>query len=217
LGTRVHWRGTGTRTPGAEPMSSEPAIKRRSSGVMLRVVEASQGESSADDGEIPLEKLYERYAPYVAAIAMRILGREGEVDDLVQDVFAMAVRGLRRRREHLEIRSWLATVTVRRSMYQLRRRAFWGLLDLAEEPNYEKIADHGASVEQRQLVSEVYRALDRLPSRQRVPWVLRHIEGESLQRVADLCGCSLATAKRRIEAAHGSISRAVEGRGRHGS
>jgi RNA polymerase sigma-70 factor, ECF subfamily len=197
-------------------MSSEPAIKLRPTGVVLRVVGAPSQEPPASD-EIPLEELYARYAPYVAAIAMRILGREGEVDDLVQDVFAMAVRGLRRRREHLEIRSWLATVTVRRSMHQLRRRAFWGLLDLAEEPNYERVADNGADAEQRQLVSEVYRALDRLPSRQRVPWVLRHIEGESLQRVADLCGCSLATAKRRIEAAHQSISRAVEGRPRHGS
>jgi RNA polymerase sigma-70 factor (ECF subfamily) len=198
-------------------MSSEPAIKLQKPGVRLRVVGAPGQGPTPDDGEIPLEELYERYASYVAAIAMRILGREGEVDDLVQDVFAMAVRGLRRRREHVEIRSWLATVTVRRSMYQLRRRAFWGLLDLAEEPNYDKVADPGADAEQRQLVSEIYRALDRLPSRQRVPWVLRHVEGESLQRVADLCGCSLATAKRCIEAAHVAISRAVEGKGRHGS
>ncbi len=191
-------------------------MRARAHAAALRLVPAPDAETTSE-AEIPLELLYERYAPYVAAIAMRILGREGEVDDLVQDVFAMAVRGLRRRRQHLEIRGWLAKVTVRRSLHQLRRRALWGLLDLAEEPHYEKIAATGADPEQRQLVAEVYRALDAVPHRQRVPWVLRYLEGESLQTVADLCGCSLATAKRRIEAAHQSISRAVEGRGRHGS
>ena len=31
-----------------------------------------------------------------------------------------------------------------------------------------------------------------------VAWMLRNVEGHALQEVADACGCSLATAKRRI-------------------
>src|SRR5438270_13859868 len=61
-----------------------------------------------------LDALYARYAPYVAAIATRILGRRAEVEDVVQEVFALALAGLRRREDHREIKSWLATVTVRR-------------------------------------------------------------------------------------------------------
>jgi len=37
--------------------------------------------------------LYKRFAPYVAAIASRILGRETEVEDVVQDVFIAALSG----------------------------------------------------------------------------------------------------------------------------
>ena len=62
------------------------------------------------------------------------------------------------------------------------------------------------------MIAEVYRALDRLPTRLRVPWVLRYVEGESLQDVAKLCGCSLATAKRRILAAHTKISSQLDDR-----
>jgi DNA-directed RNA polymerase specialized sigma24 family protein len=40
------------------------------------------------------DALYRRYAPYVAAIAARILGRDHELDDLVQDAFVNALRGL---------------------------------------------------------------------------------------------------------------------------
>jgi RNA polymerase sigma-70 factor (ECF subfamily) len=167
--------------------------------------------------DIPLEALYARYAPYVAAIAMRILGRESEVEDLVQDVFATAVRGLRRRRNHAEVKRWLATVTVRRSIRRLRLLALWSWIDLDEEPHWDRIADPDVSPDERRLVAHVYRALERLPIRERVPWVLRHVEGESLQQVAELCGCSLATVKRRIARAHARISVALQARGRLGS
>jgi len=164
--------------------------------------------------EIPLDALYARYAPYVAAIAMRILGRETEVEDLVQDVFATAVSGLKRRRNHAEIKRWLATVTVRRSILRLRVLALWSWVDIYEESSWERIADPGASTEEKRLVAQVYRALDRLPIKDRVAWVLRYVEGEDLEQVAELCGCSLATIKRRIARAHAKVSSLVEGSGR---
>jgi RNA polymerase sigma-70 factor (ECF subfamily) len=45
-----------------------------------------------------------------------------------------------------------------------------------------------------------------------VAWTLRHVEGESLEEVAVLCDCSLATAKRRIASAHEKIKQRLEGR-----
>jgi RNA polymerase sigma-70 factor, ECF subfamily len=159
------------------------------------------------NGNLSLEALYERYAPYVAAIASRVLGRAAEVEDVVQDVFAAAVSGLRRRDSAEEAKGWLAKVTVRRCVRQLRLRKIWALVDLAADPSYDRLADPGVGADEKQLVIEVYRALDRVPTRERVAWTLRHVQGESLEQVAVLCGCSLATAKRRISAAHGRICR----------
>jgi RNA polymerase sigma-70 factor (ECF subfamily) len=48
----------------------------------------------------------------------------------------------------------------------------------------------------------VYQLLEALPIEQRLAWSLRYVEGEKLEAVAEQCGCSLATAKRRISAAH---------------
>jgi RNA polymerase sigma-70 factor, ECF subfamily len=198
---------TRTGAHAREQREDEPALTART--------EAELQWGTSDD--IPLDALYARYAPYVAAIAMRILGRESEVEDLVQDVFATAVRGLRRRRNHAEIKRWLATVAVRRSIRRLRLLALWSWIDLDEEPHWDKIADPDVGPDERRLVARVYRALDRLPIRDRVAWVLRHVEGESLQQVADLCGCSLATVKRRIARAQSRISASLEGRTLRGS
>ncbi len=193
--------------PSERPPAREPA---RPGGVAPAPSDEFSEHVVTEPG---LDALYARYAPYVAAIATRILGRRAEVEDVVQEVFALAVGGLRRREDHREIKSWLATVTVRRSVQTLRLRALWSVFDLADEAHYETLADPTADAEEGELISDVYRALDRLPPRQRVPWVLRHIEGQSLEQVAELCDCSLATVKRRISTAHERIKKHLGGCG----
>jgi RNA polymerase sigma-70 factor, ECF subfamily len=197
---------------------------RLPSSAALRVVPAGQGqvldfpkvdsppESAAD---IPIEDLYKRFAPYVAAIASRILGRESEVDDVVQDVFMAALSGLKKRDQLLQAKSWFATVTVRSSMRKLRVRSLWNVFDLAEPPQYERLSDQAAGPEERRMIAEVYRALDQVSAKERVAWVLRHVQGESLEETAVLCECSLATAKRRIAAAHAVVKQRLE-QGQHG-
>ena len=68
--------------------------------------------------------------------------------------------------------------------------------------DYAEVA-HSArlSPEDAALLAEVYQVLDRMPERARLAWSLRHVDGEKLEDVADHCGCSLATAKRRIATA----------------
>jgi RNA polymerase sigma-70 factor, ECF subfamily len=170
-------------------------------------------ESAAD---IPIEDLYRRFAPYVAAIASRILGRESEVEDVVQDVFMASLNGLKKRDQLLQAKSWFATVTVRSSMRKLRVRSLWNVFDLAEPPQYERLSDQAAGPEERRMIAEVYRALDKVSPKERVAWVLRHVQGESLEETAVLCECSLATAKRRIAAAHAVVKARLE-EGKHGS
>ena len=156
-----------------------------------------------------LDVLFRRFAPYVAKIGYRLLGRQEEVDDLVQDVFLDAHRGLRRLREAEAVKGWLATVAVRKAKRRLRARKLRALLRLDDAPDYVQIADDGASPEDRALLAGIYRVLDGLSVDERLAWTLRYVEGEKLERVAELCHCSLATAKRRIKSAHAAIREEV--------
>jgi RNA polymerase sigma-70 factor (ECF subfamily) len=151
-----------------------------------------------------LEAAFRAYARYVGAVAYRILGRDEEVDDVVQDVFLAGWKGLGALRDGDLAKQWLRTVTVRIASRRLRRRRLRGFLGL-DERGYEDVAAGGASPEQRALLGSVYRALDGLPVAERVAWTLRHVEGLDLATVAESCGCSLATAKRRIAGARARL------------
>lgn len=161
--------------------------------MVQRSAEPQAGATALDP-----DYLFRSHAHYVAAIAHRLLGREHDVDDTVQEVFLIAIRGHSAIREAEAVRGWLARVTVRVARRRLRARRVRELFGLDETPVYDRIADSGASPEQRALLMQVYAMLDRLPANARIAWVLRHVEGERLEDVAALSGCSLATAKRRI-------------------
>jgi RNA polymerase sigma-70 factor (ECF subfamily) len=157
-----------------------------------------------------LDAVFRGYSKYVAGVAARLLGRDDEVDDVVQTVFLTALRGLKNLRDPRAARGWLATVTVRVATRKLRFRRFKAMVGLDDAPEYaETIAAPGASADDRLLLSRVYAVLDELPSRQRVAWTLRYIEGERLEDVARLSNCSLATAKRWIAAAHEAVEGVV--------
>lgn len=155
-----------------------------------------------------LEAIFERYAPYVAAIAIHILGREEEIDDVIQEVFVEAAGGLHRLRQPEALKGWLATTAVRLCRRRLRQKRFWVLLGLRPQP-YDEAAWPEAEPEERILLRRVYAALDEVPANQRIAWTLRHLEGEKLEAIAELCNCSLATAKRWITAAQEAIKAKV--------
>src|SRR3954466_3911006 len=77
-----------------------------------------------------LDEAFRAHSRYVAALGLKILGRPDEVDDLVQDVFLAARRGLASLRHDSAARAWLATVAVRLAFRRLRRRRLRGFVGL---------------------------------------------------------------------------------------
>jgi RNA polymerase sigma-70 factor (ECF subfamily) len=150
-------------------------------------------------------ELFERFAPYVARIGLRLLGRESDVDDLIQDVFIAAMRQRHQVRAPEAFRSWLAIIAVRTARRYLRKRKLRALVGIDTIGPTLELRDNGMSPERRALLTRVYQVLDKIPVDQRIAWTLRYVEGEKLEEVAERCGCSLATAKRRIAAAHGRL------------
>jgi hypothetical protein len=82
---------------------------------------------------LSLEQLFRRYSRYVAVIGLRLLGRDDELDDLVQDVFVAAASGLERLRDPEAIRGYLASATVRLARRSSRWRRSWATPERAGE------------------------------------------------------------------------------------
>ena len=145
------------------------------------------------------DALYLRYAPYVAAIGARMLGRDDELDDLVQDVFMHVLGGLGQLREPAAFKGWLAQITIRGATRRLRKRG------LRRELPQELSCTQTVTPEQRTLSREIYNQLDVLCPKSRVIWVLRHVEGEALHVIAERTGCSLSTVQRRLIEAQATL------------
>jgi RNA polymerase sigma-70 factor (ECF subfamily) len=183
----------------------DPVSKK--SAPALRVVPAPAA------GETPLtfEQTYRRYSRYVAAIVLRLDPGVPDLDDVVQDVFLAAASGLRRLRDPNATKAWLATVAVRTVRRRLRLRRMWRWLGIGDDDSRPPapLVDAGSNPVDRLLLAAVYRVLDGMAVADRVAFVMHHIEGETLEAVARICGCSLATAKRRIARAQEAIDRLV--------
>ncbi|HEX4476052.1 MAG TPA: sigma-70 family RNA polymerase sigma factor [Polyangiaceae bacterium] len=174
----------------------------------IRVVARLAPEMEDATPALDLDTLFRRYAPYVAAVAHRLLGRDGDVDDTVQEVFLVAVRAVGQLRDPTAVKAWLACIAVRIARRRLKRRRLRQFFGLDDPAVYDGVVDAGASPEDRALLARVYRVLDGIPANQRIAWSLRYVEGEPLESVATLSGCSLATAKRRISAAAKTLEEA---------
>jgi RNA polymerase sigma-70 factor (ECF subfamily) len=188
-----------------------------SAPIPLRLVDPSSGDDAGDGGgsyeqRPPLTdaQLFKRFAPYVARIGLRLLGRESDVDDLIQEVFLAAFRQRDQLRDPNATKNWLATIAVRTARRQLRRRRLRQFVGLDSGGPAMELQDQTLSPEKRALLARVYEILDGMGVDKRLAWTLRFVEGEKLERVAEKCGCSLATAKRRIAAAQAHLQAEME-------
>jgi RNA polymerase sigma-70 factor (ECF subfamily) len=163
----------------------------------------SSGERRAE------EILYRRHAPSVLRLATRLLRSNEDAMDVLQDAFVTALEDLKSLRDHDAFGGWVHRIAVRLVHRRFRRRRLLGWLGLGggEEVSLEELADHTVSQESRMELRWLDGALARIDDRERIAWMLRHVEGLALDEVAAACDCSLATVKRRIASADSVVQR----------
>jgi len=197
--------------------ASEARVERTErSGSRGTIVDARMGEH-VRDGELVRrslagdrwadEALFRRHAGVIAGTVMRLLRDRAEAEDVVQDTFVTALSKLGTLREPDAVRSWLLMIAVRGVQQRFRRRRVRRMFGLERESPEDgevtcvALASDATSADLRTELALLDRALARLPAKERIAWMLRYVEGCSLEETAVACGCSLATAKRRIAAA----------------
>jgi RNA polymerase sigma-70 factor (ECF subfamily) len=159
------------------------------------VVAARAGEDWAR------EALFRRHAPMVAGMAFRLLGRDEDVDDLVQDSFVEALRSLDRLQAPQAFASWLASIVVRTSSKVIRRRRLLTRLGLRRGDggvDVDAVVSPSAPPDVATELRALYARIEALPARERVALVLRRVEGLGIDEIAALVGASPATVKRRV-------------------
>jgi len=139
------------------------------------------------------------YAVMVRGLVIRALGPGAEVEDRVQDVFAVFFRKVSTLKDPNALRSFLFGITIREIQTELQRRRVrdWLKLSSTGEP-VETIAP--ADENAHHAFERLQRVLQSLDTRGHLAFVLRHFEGYELVEVAEALCCSLATVKRVLAA-----------------
>jgi RNA polymerase sigma-70 factor (ECF subfamily) len=192
----------------AETERVEPRSERRAPDAGLDWVELLRMTQRGDPRTGAV--LFDRCEAQVNRIVWRVLGADEAHDDVVQEVFVALLRGLARVRDPEAIPGWVAVVTVNTVRSEIRRRRIRRLW-MRSEPEAIDLAEVPAqSHEARELLRRTYAVLAKLPADERIAFGLRFIDEMPLTEVAAACDCSLATIKRRLQAAQARFRRLAQ-------
>ena len=158
------------------------------------------------------EQFYRDHRRAVAGNLYRVLGDRAELDDLVQEVFVIAFRGMVRFRGDAKLSTWLYRICVNVALGKLRsksRRA--PPLPYAE---LEDAGDEGANAPDRQLerreeLARVHRALEHLAPKKRIVFILHEVQGLDIKEIADIVQAPLVTVRTRLHYARKEFYRIV--------
>ena len=158
--------------------------------------------------ESALAALYDRHAPVMLAVALRILRARQDAEDLVHDVFVEAwqkagaydpARG--------GVRRWLLVRVRSRGIDRLRALDAARRAALADAGAPEAAAPPGWDGADRARARAALRAL---PDEQRALVELSYFEGLTCSEMAEHCGIPIGTVKSRLSAAMTKLRRSLD-------
>jgi len=162
-----------------------------------------QRAASGDSGG--LAALYDRHGRAVYSLALRILGDEGDAEEVTQDVFAQAWRRAGQYDESRgTVAAWLLVMARTRAIDRFRARRVRpeGRLQEDDGLTLQQLPATNPDVASEMMAAErgqrVRRALDGLPFLQRVAIELAYFEGLSQREIAERLEQPLGTVKTRM-------------------
>ncbi|HJL19887.1 MAG TPA: RNA polymerase sigma factor [Sandaracinaceae bacterium LLY-WYZ-13_1] len=178
-----------------------------------RVDDAALVRRALDGDRWAEEALYRRHVRRVSDVAIRVLGRAHEAEDVVQDTFLKALQKLPTLRDPSLFERWLMRIAMNMVRGKLRKRKLLRTLGLdrsVDDATLERMASPSTPPDVRAELAGIDAVLRDVTGEQRLAWMLHCVEGWSLPEVASTLGCSLATVKRRIRAARDRIEEHLE-------
>jgi RNA polymerase sigma-70 factor, ECF subfamily len=162
------------------------------------LIDAQNGDPEAFD------RLQQRFEGQIRAFVRRLIG-DGEVEDIVQDVFLALYKNLGKIDPPEKLRPFLYRVARNRAYDELRQ---WGRYDetgLDDDPVMEWVSFQADTSQRPEELAhwlllhlEVEQAMLRLPEVQRQALILYADQGLSYSEIAEVMDSSIGTVKSRI-------------------
>jgi RNA polymerase sigma-70 factor (ECF subfamily) len=161
-----------------------------------------------------------RWERPIYALAYRVIGRDEDARDVVQETFLRAFRALPGFKGQAKFSSWLYRIALNLCRDWIRRQKRTPVVAAPEGVDVIELAAEQGPVEsiedlvaRNQLSETVAVAMQKLPEEQRTAIILKEYHGLTFQEIADLQGCPLSTVKTRLYQGLSILRRDLESRG----
>ena len=193
----------------------------QSNGWMEETDSVAIARVMAGDGNA-YRALVDRYSRGLFRLAFRMTGNEQDAEDVVQETFLRAYRQIHRYESRASFSTWLYRIAANCSLDLVRARKRHGEVAIDEGRSSEDIhavaleampaAEPGPErlLESGEIQRTISAALEGLSRQERVAFVLRHFEGQSIDEIGAALGLSGTAAKHSVFRAVRKLRRALE-------
>lgn len=160
-----------------------------------------------------------KYQHKVINLVMRYMHDPDTAQDVAQEAFIKAYRGLKNFRGESAFYTWLYRIainTAKNHLVSQGRRAPTNDIDAEEAEQFEgesALKEYGTPEHEMlrdEIQSIVSNAIDALPDDLRTAIVLRELEGMSYEEIAEAMDCPIGTVRSRIFRARESIDKVLQ-------
>ena len=169
--------------------------------------------------ETAYRELIERYQSQIYSLALRMVRRAEDAEDLTQETFVRMFRALARYDPARPFAAWLFTIASRLCIDHIRRRKVSPISltqrERGSEEEYEiEVEDPGLRPDEVATHAEESRRtadlIASLPPHYRIVVILRHVQDLSYEEIAEALHLPLGTVKARIHRARALLKARIE-------
>lgn len=172
---------------------------------MMDQIERPGEVESLSDADF--KKELEALIPHLRAFARNLCGRADMADDLAQDALLKAWAARKRYKAGTNMRAWVFVILRNQFLSQMRRSRFKGEWD---ESVAERTLSTPAHQDHQMQLTDLQRALMRLPPAQREALILVGAGGFSYEEAASICDCAVGTVKSRVARARVALDEMID-------
>ena len=166
--------------------------------------------------EVPFAELAQELSPPLLRYLQRYAGDPAVAQDLLQETLLRIARGLPGFGGRASVKTWAFSIATRVAADHFREPA--NRAQIVEFDESPEVPDRDLAVDQRLVIDEMHgcirQVIDSLPADYRAALVLHDLQGLTVPQTAEICGCSVPTAKIRIHRAplrlRGALQRTCE-------
>lgn len=193
-------------------MSLELGQRGAHAGALMNSTEELVARVRAGDEEA-FRLIFDRYSRPVLGFIYDMVGDRSLAEDLAQETFVRAFRGLGALREETKLSTWLFGIARNCALEQLRtRRRDAGNVEIDAEPAFElhdRARTPSGELLDKELSGVIQTALGKLDEDKRTVFTLKVLQQRSYEEIAEITGFSVGKLKTDLHRARAEMRKRI--------